>query len=222
VDRERPFFVTFEGIEGCGKSTQVQILQKRLCDFGIVPLIIREPGGTAISERIRTILKDNAYQNVMAPETELLLMNAARAQLVREVIKPALLQNRFLIADRYFHSTLAYQAYGRQLPKDSLEFITQYAVNRVVPDVVIFLDISLEKSMERIRIRNKQLASQGIIVSDRFEEAGMDFHKRVYQGFQLIASQFSYVKRIDAERPESVVSEEIWQILQSSYFSCLA
>lgn len=207
--------IVFEGIEACGKTTQIQLLAKRLeAECKITPLILREPGGTKIGEEIRKILKNTDYQNNMCNETELLLMNAARAQLVREVIQPALLKGQPILCDRYYFSTLAYQGYGRGLPMRSLRVITEYAIGNIQPQVVIFLDIPLEVSLERIQSRNKFLKDQGLEIKDRFEESGKAFFERVHQGFQELANEFSLIKKINANQSIEKVANEVWMTIQ--------
>ena len=207
--------IVFEGIEACVKTTQIQLLAKRLeAECKITPLILREPGGTKIGEEIRKILKNTDYQNNMCNETELLLMNAARAQLVREVIQPALLKGQPILCDRYYFSTLAYQGYGRGLPMQSLRGITEYAIGNIQPQVVIFLDIPLEVSLERIQSRNKFLKDQGLEIKDRFEESGKAFFERVHQGFQKLANEFSLIKKINANQSIEKVANEVWMTIQ--------
>lgn len=206
-------FITFEGIEACGKSTQIQLLSQHFQAHGVEPLLLREPGGTAIGEKIRSLLKDSTYQGIMKDETELLLMNAARAQIVREVIQPALASGKTVICDRYYHSTLAYQGYGRGLPLESLRHIIDYAIGEVEPDIVFFLDIPLEISWQRIRKRNQELRAQGQSVADRFEESGESFFKRVYEGFQALASSDSRFQRINANQSPEAVARDIWSAL---------
>ena len=207
--------IVFEGIEGCGKTTQIQLLAKRLKDeCNITPLILREPGGTDIGEEIRKILKNTDYQDNMCNETELLLMNAARAQLVRKVIQPALLKGQPILCDRYYFSTLAYQGFGRGLPMQSLREITKYAIGNIQPQVVIFLDIPLEVSLERIQSRNKFLRGQGLEIKDRFEESGKAFFERVHQGFQELANEFPLIKKINANQSIEKVGNEVWMTIQ--------
>jgi dTMP kinase len=166
--RQKGRFIVFEGIEACGKTTQIELLAERFRARGQDPLILREPGGTEIGEKIRSLLKDSSYLGQMSPEAELLLMNASRAQLVREVIRPALEKGRIVICDRYFYSTIAYQGFGRSLPWDALNAVNRFAVGGLDADFVIFLDIPLEESWERLCRRNEELfQTQGIQIKDR-------------------------------------------------------
>lgn len=213
MEKKHPQFIVFEGIEACGKSTQIRLLSEGLSADGRQVLVLREPGGTEIGERVRAILKDTAYASKMQSETELLLMNAARAQLVREVIRPALEGGQTVICDRYYYSTLAYQGYGRGLAMDSLEAITRYAIGGVKPDVVLFLDISLEESWRRIGLRNAELRAQGGEVRDRFEESGREFYQRVYDGFQRLAQRLDVFRRIDGMESREVVASAVRKVV---------
>ncbi len=207
-------FIVFEGIEASGKSTQIQLLAEHLQKTDNDFILIREPGGTDIGERIRAILKDTSYLNKMTPETELLLMNAARAQLIREIISPALEQGKIVICDRYYYSSLAYQGYGRGIYISSLEQIINYSIGNLQPDIVFFMDIPLKISRQRIIKRNQQLQSKGIQVRDRFEEADMDFHQKVYSGYKTIfAQEDSRFKIINATEKTEVIAQNIWNIL---------
>src|SRR5882762_9177874 len=134
-------FITFEGSEGCGKSTQVQMLATHLEILGVPFLITREPGGTAIGESIRELLQFAPQSAGMTPETELLLFEASRSQLVREIIKPALERNICVIADRFFDSTTAYQGAARKLDREMVEGLNAFAVGDCIPDVTFVLDI---------------------------------------------------------------------------------
>src|SRR5262249_37193834 len=136
-------FITFEGTEGSGKSTQIQILAERLRSLGHEVRILREPGGTAIGEEIRHTLKHSEANAAMTNEAELLLMNASRAQLVREIIRPALAAGEIVLCDRYFDSTVAYQGYGRQLDLAQVKAIIQFAVEEIRPQLTLLLDVPL-------------------------------------------------------------------------------
>jgi dTMP kinase len=215
--RARPgLFIVFEGVEACGKTTQIELLANRLRKEGCEPLCLREPGGTEIGEKIRAILKDSAYQGIMTPKTELLLMNAARAQLVSQTIRPALARGRTVICDRYFYSTLAYQGAGRELPIEPLKAITEFAIDGLHPDLLFLLDIPLKESWERLCRRNEELLqARGIKVKDRFEESGRLFHENVYKGYQAILEAFPDFRRLDGMKPREELAEEIWNIVQA-------
>src|SRR6202012_4592513 len=137
-------FITFEGTEGCGKSTQVELLARQLRSLGHVVRTLREPGGTPIGEEIRHTLKHSKDNHAMTAEAELLLMNASRAQLVREIIRPALANGEIVLCDRFYDSTTAYQGYGRQLDLKMVQHIVNVAVGDTKPDLTLLLTISPE------------------------------------------------------------------------------
>ena len=163
-------FVTFEGCEGVGKSTQLNMLKDYLCRTGQEAVFVREPGSTRISERIRTVILDPALTEMTA-ETEALLYAAARAQLVSEVILPALSAGKTVICDRYVDSSVAYQGYARGLGADMIRRINSYALENAVPDVTVFIDLRPSASFRSVRRE------------DRLEREAEDFHNRVYDGY---------------------------------------
>lgn len=199
-------FITFEGIDGCGKSTQAKLLEERLRSTHQQPIVfVRDPGHTGISEAIRAILLDKA-NNALTARTELLLFSAARAQLVDTVIRPALEQGSVVIADRFTDSTIAYQAFGRGLPLQDIQFANTVATGGIVPDITFFLDISLQQAKERCSDKN----------ADRMELAGDGFFERVILGYQdLSVIEPNRVKRYDAAMPVDALHEEIWQEMQN-------
>ncbi|HEX7653632.1 MAG TPA: dTMP kinase, partial [Verrucomicrobiae bacterium] len=176
-------FISFEGTEGCGKSTQVRLLTERLQSLGHRVKTLREPGGTPIGEEIRHTLKHSKANAEMKPETELLLMNASRAQLVRELIQPALEANEIVICDRFYDSTTAYQGYGRQMDLAKVRSIIELAVGELKPRITFYMKVSPAVSEERVRSRQAILP----FVRDRFEESDNAFFERVTQGFEAIA-----------------------------------
>lgn len=168
-------FITFEGIDGCGKSTQIVLLQKNLEDHGYTVVLTREPGGTQISEKIRSIILD--VENVgMSTKCELLLYLAARAQHVDETIVPELLKDKIVLSDRYEEATYAYQGFGRGVSLDVLMSLNMYATSRVTPDLTFILDIPIEVSELRWRKSGK--------IKDRLEINNQNFYKRVRKGYQ--------------------------------------
>src|SRR5882724_6814321 len=177
-------FITFEGSEGCGKSTQVELLARRLRALGHRVRTLREPGGTAIGEEIRHTLKHSQNNQAMTPEAELLLMNASRAQLVREVIRPALKAGEIVLCDRFYDSTTAYQGYGRQLDLKMVQAIIGAAIDETRPDLTLLMVVSHEVSEERLLARQSTLP----FMRDRIEEADRSFFERVARGYQLIAA----------------------------------
>ncbi|MST00384.1 MAG: dTMP kinase [Pedosphaera sp.] len=198
-------FITFEGTEGCGKSTHIKLLAERLTALGHKVKTLREPGGTPLCEEIRRLLKHAPSGRDMTPETELLLMNASRAQLVREAIRPALDAGNIVLCDRFYDSTTAYQGYGRQLDLDMIRRVVDLAVGPVRPHLTLLLQVPATLSESRCANRKKHQTDP-----DRFEEADRDFFNRVERGFAAIAAaEPDRVRVIDASRPVEVVSAEI-------------
>ena len=204
-------FITFEGTEGCGKSTQVAALSDRLRALGYRVRTLREPGGTPIGEEIRHTLKHSTQNAAMTAEAELLLMNASRAQLVREVIRPALAAGEIVVSDRFYDSTTAYQGYGRQLDLDHVKNIIAFAVGDTRPDITLLLQVPPEVSAERLRSRQATLP----FVRDRIEESNQDFFDRVAQGFKVIAeSEPKRFKVVNGAQPVDIVCAKIWELVQ--------
>ena len=198
-------FITFEGTEGGGKSTQITRLAERITALGFKVRQLREPGGTPIGEEIRHTLKHSAANEAMTSEAELLLMNASRAQLVREVIRPALAANEVVLCDRFYDSTLAYQGYGRELDLARVRSVIDFAVGDTRPHLTLLLRVPVEVSEIRRTLR-------GIAYRDRFELADRDFFRRVEAGFDVIAKDDpKRVRVIDATRSIEEVAEEIWR-----------
>jgi dTMP kinase len=182
-------FISFEGIEGTGKSTQAKLLQQGLLGLGHEVILTEEPGGTLISLRVREILLSVDHTN-MKPLTELLLYNAARSQHIEEVILPALNRGAVVITDRFTDSTFAYQGYGRGIDLDLLESIDKIATNGLRPDMTILLDLDVETGLKRNRRINK---------TDRLELEDVEFHKRVRKGYHnLAAKEPERIKVLDA------------------------
>ena len=204
-------FITFEGTEGCGKSTQVCLLAERLTALGHRVRTPREPGGTPVGEEIRHTLKHSPNNHAMTAEAELLLMNASRAQLVREVIRPALEAGEIVVCDRFYDSTTAYQGHGRQLNLEAVRAIIEFAVGGTKPDLTLFLQVPPEVSAARLQSRQSALPP----VRDRIEEADQDFFERVAQGFSIIAAREPQrVKVIQGAQPAEAVSDAIWKQVQ--------
>jgi dTMP kinase len=200
-------FITFEGNEGSGKSTQVARLSKRLQGMGYRVRALREPGGTPIGEEIRHTLKHSPDNQAMTAEAELLLMNASRAQLVREVIRPALDAGEIVLCDRFYDSTTAYQGYGRQLDLKQVEAVIDFAVSTTRPDLTLLLVVPPSTSQKRRAIRQSRQPLQ----RDRIEEADDAFFTRVLQGYDAIAAmEPGRVSKIDAGAELSKVEEQIW------------
>lgn len=203
--------ITFEGNEGSGKSTQISLLAARLKLEGRPVRLVREPGGTPIGEEIRHTFQHSQANQAMTPEAELLLMNASRAQLVREVIRPALQAGEFVLCDRFYDSTTAYQGYGRQLDLDLVRAVTRFAVGETRPDRTLLLLVSSELSEARRAAR--QAAQPGL--RDRMEEADRQFFERVEHGYRAIAAaEPERVKIIDATREVAAVAADIWEVVR--------
>ncbi len=203
-------FITFEGTEGCGKSTQIGLLADRLGALGHRVRTLREPGGTPIGEEIRHTLKHSEHNRAMTAETELLLMNASRAQIVREIIRPALASGEVVLCDRFYDSTIAYQGYGRELDLEKVKSVVEFAVGGTKPDLTLFLHVSAETSVQRMRSRQSNLP----FVRDRFEEGDRKFFERVAHGYGVIAAGESQrVKFINGAPPVEVVCAQIWDIV---------
>lgn len=210
----RGLFITFEGTEGGGKSTQISILAERCRELGRVVRLLREPGGTPIGEEIRHTLKHSDASRAMTPEAELLLMNASRAQLVREVVRPALERGEIVLCDRFHDSTVAYQGYGRGLDLTLVREIIRFAVGDTQPDITFLLEISVEVSEQRRAVRLAGNASEGTeIKRDRFEEEKREFFERVEEGYRCIAqADPARFKVVDASRDLQTVATSIWEI----------
>lgn len=207
---KRGFFITLEGTEGSGKSTQIRWLAERLRREGRTVRELREPGGTPIGEEIRHTLKHSAANGAMTPETELLLMNACRAQLVREVIRPALAVGEVVICDRFLDSTVVYQGYGRQLDLEQVRRVIDISVGTTRPDLTLLLFVPIAISEARRRQRESELAAPP--ARDRMEEAGRDFFERVERGYRdLAAAEPERVRFLDATANIETVREAIWR-----------
>lgn len=201
-------FVTFEGGEGCGKSTQVKRLAEHLKSKGVEVVLTREPGGTRLAELIRGLLKDER-EDPPCDRSELLLFLAARAQLVRNVIVPALDSGKWVLSDRFSDSTFAYQGYGRGLPLDSLRLMNCFACEGLKPDLTLLLDVRPDVAAARMRRREAATNTS----ADRIELAGDGFHSRLRAGFlELAKAEPDRMKVIDANGSP----DEVWaQILQN-------
>jgi dTMP kinase len=179
-------FITLEGIDGCGKSTHLEMLRRALSDLKMDVVVTREPGGTSIGERIRALLLAKGTID-LAPQTELLLMIADRAQHVVEFIRPALQAGRIVISDRYADSSLAFQGYGRGIDLETVYLLNRVATGGVMPDITILFDVRPEVARERLRARRP--TSQQEIGMTRFDDEEMGFHSRVREGYLELAKR---------------------------------
>jgi dTMP kinase len=202
-------FITFEGSEGCGKSTQVKSLATRLEDSGIPFLVTREPGGTAIGESIRELLQFAPHNAGMTPETELLLLEASRSQLVREIIKPALERTVCVIADRFLDSTTVYQGAARKLEGQIIQRLNAFAIGDCVPDITFVLDVDAETARSRMQQPRK---------ADRMEQQPAEFYEQVRRAYRELAAQEpNRIVLIDGSRGADKIENEIWETLQARF-----
>lgn len=196
-------FITLEGPEGAGKSTQIELLNKYFSEQGYEVVQTREPGGTEIGSRIRNILLDSNLDN-LEPKTELLLYAASRAQHVNEVIKPALKEGKVIICDRFSDATLAYQGYGRRLDKDLILKLNQMATGGLEPDLTFLLDIEPEEGL--LRTKNE--------VRDRIEREDLSFHQQVRDGYLKLAEKKSRFEVIDGSQSIENIFDNLIETLE--------
>ncbi len=204
--KERGSFITFEGIDGSGKTTQLSGIAGYLESQGKEVLKLREPGGTSIGEQIRTILLSRGNM-AMSIETELMLFAAARAQLVREVIEPALAEGKWVLCDRFMDSTTAYQGYGRQIDLQLIGQLNSIAVGRCRPDLTLLFDLSVDAAGARLTARSDK--------SDRLDLESKAFAERTRNGYlELASAEPSRFRVIDAERSSADIEQQIKSILR--------
>jgi dTMP kinase len=207
-------FITFEGSEGSGKSTQADRLAGRLQRCGVPYLLTREPGGTPIGESIRELLQFAPHNSDMTPETELLLFEASRSQVVREVIRPALERGMCVIADRFFDSTTVYQGAARKLDREIIQRLNAFAVGDCVPDITFVLDIDAVTADSRMQRELRK--------ADRMEQQTTEFYERVREGYRKLAMQEpNRIVLIKGSGDVDEIEKEIWKTL-CSRFSVLA
>ena len=210
----RVAFITFEGSEGSGKSTQAKRLAARFQRCGVPYILTREPGGTPIGESIRDLLQFAPHNLNMTPETELLLFEASRIQLVREVIKPALERGMCVIADRFFDSTTVYQGAARKLDREMIERLKAFSVGGCVPDITFVLDLDVATAESRMQREPRK--------ADRMEQQPAEFYERVREGYRELATREpKRIVLINGSRAPNEIEKEIWRTL-CSRFSVLA
>lgn len=209
---KRGKFITFEGPEGGGKTTQAKRLVSRLEAGGFEVLYTREPGGTPTGEAIREILQHDKSGEAICPETEVLLFAASRAQLVRHVILPALERGACVVCDRFVDSTTAYQGYGRGFPLDEILAINSFAIRGAVPDLTLLLDLDVKEGMGRLERRD----TGGKKRYDRIEREAIAFHEKVRGGYLELARRYpERFRLLDAARPTGDVEADVWRLVQS-------
>lgn len=192
-------FITFEGVEGCGKSTQSKILHESLTQRNILSTLTREPGGTTASEKIREILLSDDFEQLES-KTESFLNFAARIEHVEKLIKPKMDNNEIVICDRFFDSTIAYQGYGFGNDINKIKILNDIAIGKFTPDITFLIDIDVEKCFSRISDRE---------TNNRYERLDIDFHKRVRQGFLNISKNNDRVKVINGEQSIDKIASQI-------------
>ncbi|MDP5017138.1 MAG: dTMP kinase [Dolichospermum sp.] len=204
-------FIVFEGVEGCGKTTQMQLCFQWLESLNISVVLTREPGGTELGKDLRALLLEKSPNRPIGEVTELLLYAADRAQHIEEELKPNLATGKFILCDRYIDSTIAYQGYGRGLNMSIINQLNQIATGGLASDLTIWLDVDVEVGLSRKRGQAKL---------DRIEQETIAFHRRVQQGYtELAASNPSRILRIDGSGSQDFVQQSIQEILQQRLFS---
>ncbi len=206
-------FITFEGSEGCGKSTQIQRLAERLEKSGVPFLVTREPGGTPIGETIKDLLQFAPHGSGMTSETELLLFEASRSQLVRETIKPALERGLCVISDRFFDSTTVYQGVARKLDARTVEQLNAFATGDCVPQMTFLLDVDVATARARMLRRVRPLTSP-----DRMEQEPTEFYEQVRRAYlQLARREARRIHLIDGTQAADSIADEIWRTIVSRF-----
>lgn len=209
-------FITFEGPEACGKTTQVGRLAAKLQGLGLRVLVLREPGGTQLGEQVRRLLKDDeAMPAPIAPQAEFLLFAASRAQLVREKIVPALEAGTWVVCDRFLDSSWVYQGIARGMPLASIEAINAFAVDGCLPHLTLLLDLPWEVSDQRLQRRR---------YTDRLEQEPASFHQAVVGGYRLLAQTHpERIVSLDAQQAPEALESDIWNVISEKFsHACLA
>ena len=210
---KRGKFITFEGPEGSGKSTQIRRLARRLRLAGRKVLVTREPGGTPTGEAIRGILQHDHAGELIAPRAELLLFEASRAQLVQRVIAPALERGLWVLCDRFIDSTTAYQGYGRGFELATVLAINDFAIEDCVPDLTFLLDVMIKTGFARLDLRNAERHA----VHDRFERESKAFHNRVRTGYLKLARRWPKRMRVvNASRGMKEIEDDVWSTVRNA------
>lgn len=201
---KRGYFISVEGTDGAGKSTQIGRMRDYLADLGYEVVLTREPGGTKISEMIRSMLLDTA-NGEMSSMTEMLLYASARAQLVTEIIRPAVERGAVVICDRFVDSSYVYQGFGRGIPLETVEMVNGAALDGMIPDITLFFDLHPAVALER-----KMKSAQ----ADRMEQEALEFHIRVYKGYKKLASMYPQrIRSIDSSQDIDTVAADVRRAL---------
>jgi dTMP kinase len=199
-------FITFEGGEGCGKTTLIKALTTKLQEHGIEVMVTREPGGSVIAEEIRNVILDKK-NTAMDPRTEALLYAASRRQHLKEIVMPALESGKIVISDRYLDSSLAYQGYARGIGIDEVYKINEFAIDGQMPDITFFLDLKPEEGLRRIALHRSDEVN-------RLDLENISFHHKVYEAYQILLRKYpERILRIDASRTIEEESKEVLDIL---------
>ena len=207
-DDTRGFLISFEGSEGSGKSTQISRIADRFEDAGYEVVVTREPGGTPIGDQIRHILMHASESEGMTPETELLLFAASRAQLVREVILPAIEAGKIVLCDRFMDSTTVYQGIARKIQSEPVHMINTFAVGHMIPDVTVVIDLDAEVGLSRVRHRANDLP-------DRMEQENIHFYQKVRNGYLMLAKAMpERFIVVDGELSRDDLEQMIWKELR--------
>lgn len=196
-------FITFEGCEGSGKSTQIRLLSEKLKERGVDFIVTREPGGSDIAEQIRKIIL-NPQNTAMCDECEALLYAAARIQHLKEIVVPALSCGKLVICDRYVHSSLAYQGYARGLGEEYVAGVNSLALGEYAPDITLFLNISPKAAFER---------KHGADKDDRMEQLGLAFHEKVYKGYLAQLEKYPYMRAVECGGTKYDTADRIYKLL---------
>lgn len=209
-EHSKGLLISFEGSEGSGKSTQIKMLRSHFETESYVVRETREPGGTQVGEEIRRLLKHVEYENPLCPETELLLFAAARAQLVREIINPALSRGEIILCDRYLDSTTVYQGVARQLANDHVRMINEFAVGSIFPDLTIVLDVPVDIGFQRVRERKNGF--------DRMEAETVEFFEKVRSGYLLLAQSIpNRIFVVDGTLDKTEIATIIWSEIKRRF-----
>lgn len=203
-------YIVVEGLEGAGKTTAIKTIKRFFTEHKINYITTREPGATVVGESIRKILKDESSKEILDPRTELLLFYAARIELITHIIKPALAQGNYVIADRFDLSSFAYQGGGRQIPIDVINYLSNFCVENLRPDLIIFLDVSPTVGLERARLRGNL---------DRIEQESENFFTNVYNAYHEHLKRYDNVVKIDASLPITIVQRIIKENLHDRFIA---